>query len=255
MGREHYNVRCGSRAWDGSTIMQGTYEPIYKLFPKWFVQLMTDEGEDLSWLTISRVVFNYRGVILVRNPWHTLINTREKLRPIIRKCAIGCKQKRGLKESEDFDLDKFQEYFELGAKLWVDSVKRWVTNSPHGSDLVLVHYEKLSQNPEPDLRRILKFLNLTVNEGRLKCALEDPPYFQQHFPDHEPKSIMSYFFENSMDSKASQILEDGMMEINEILRSKGVAEQLDYLKPSPSEILTMKDGYISRGIHLPSNNY
>ena len=42
---------------------------------------------------------------------------------------------------------------------------------PKASKLCVVHYENLKRDLEPDLRRIVDFLDLEVDEERLACAI------------------------------------------------------------------------------------
>ena len=49
---------------------------------------------------------------------------------------------------------------------WLGTAVNW---TQHSSELLIVHYEQLKEDPLPQLRRVLRFLRLPVDERRLAC--------------------------------------------------------------------------------------
>jgi len=49
---------------------------------------------------------------------------------------------------------------------WVVTASNWMENS---TELLIVHYELLKNKPLPELRKILRFLKVPVDEQRLEC--------------------------------------------------------------------------------------
>ena len=54
----------------------------------------------------------------------------------------------------------------LEAQKWLDLLADWVVLS---TNLVVVHYEQLRLDQERQIRKILKFFGIKVNEKRIKC--------------------------------------------------------------------------------------
>lgn len=57
---------------------------------------------------------------------------------------------------------------------FLDQTRHWLATAVnwtfHSSELLTVHYEELKEDPLPQLRRILNFLKLPIDERRLACV-------------------------------------------------------------------------------------
>ena len=58
------------------------------------------------------------------------------------------------------------DFLMVQARLWLVTASNWISNS---SALLIVHYEELKIEPLPELRKMLRFLRVPVDEQRLKC--------------------------------------------------------------------------------------
>lgn len=77
-------------------------------------------------------------------------------------------------------------FVEDKARVWRQTNLDWIYNftGPHH----IIFYENLVQNLEPELRGVLRFLNVPVSEEQLKCALQRS----------EGNKIFSHIKENSI---------------------------------------------------------
>ena len=65
----------------------------------------------------------------------------------------------------DLDWDNFVT---IQIMAWRDKMFNWIPAIRHGG---VLHYEKLIHDQSNELRKLLQYLNLTVDEPRLKCFL------------------------------------------------------------------------------------
>jgi len=228
---------CNLHIWDGKSILIESRDTLYHQLPNWYKKTMAYEGEEVSWPVLSKIFFQYKGILIVRNPWNVIISSRMATQEIMRFCSCT---KTKYKSELDFEINGFTKFFRKGVSLWVNHLKSWIRGSPDGKDMVIIQYEKLVENPGPEIRRALKYLNVTVNEDRLHCTLKNPPNLYNPFikSKNNLKSIMTkiskIFDENQ---EANSILENGIMEINILLKKKGLRDRLDYKRPDLSDLL------------------
>lgn len=66
-----------------------------------------------------------------------------------------------------FSPTEWQDFVMDQTRHWLGTAVNWTENS---KQLLVVHYEKLKEDPIPELRRIMKFLDLPIDERRLDCV-------------------------------------------------------------------------------------
>lgn len=97
------------------------------------------------------------AVLLVRNPYKSL------MAEFNRKCAGHL----GHASDAQWKSKEWPEFVSSYAPWWASHALSWLKFS---RQLLVVHYEQLQQSLLPELRRIMSFLNVTLNEERLLCA-------------------------------------------------------------------------------------
>lgn len=83
-----------------------------------------------------------------------------------------------LKFNQDQDSISFEEYIKIFNEgkvnygLWADHVNSWIDNLSSIDQYLILKYEDIHKNPFDCLRRIINFCELTVDEERIKEAVE-----------------------------------------------------------------------------------
>ena len=131
--------------------------------------------EDWAWRMDNVRYFGGEAVLLLRSPWTALLSSWNHLQ-----------------ERVDLDLDtaEFQRFAMEEVGKWRDLAVDWLATSRR---VLVVHYEKLKEDPEREVRRVLGFLKLKSDEQRLECMkgrrfegflrkrkkLEQSPYWKE----------------------------------------------------------------------------
>lgn len=72
----------------------------------------------------------------------------------------------------------------------------WIPNIRHGG---VLHYENLIHDREGQLRKLLHYLNVPVDEQRMKCALKhDYSTFRRNATFHHSMSVIKKYFLNKI---------------------------------------------------------
>lgn len=97
------------------------------------------------------------AILLIRNPYRSL------MAEFNRKCAGHL----GHASDAQWKSKEWPEFVSSYAPWWASHALSWLK---FGQRLLVVHYEELQKTLVPQLRRIMSFLNVTLNEERLLCA-------------------------------------------------------------------------------------
>nr|XP_034996042.1 WSC domain-containing protein 1 [Zootoca vivipara] len=97
------------------------------------------------------------AILLIRNPYKSLVAEFN------RKCAghLGYATDRNWKSKE------WPDFVNSYASWWASHVLDWLK---YGKRLLVIHYEDLKQALLPNLKEMVRFLNITVTEDRLLCV-------------------------------------------------------------------------------------
>jgi len=134
---------------DGSTILQKTHHRSL------YVESYKKHG--LPWRKTHIKSFGGRGVVVVRNPYKAILsywnfyNTKSHTKVI---------------DDNSFDSLKFKDFVFTGASRWFEVIEDWIH---FGKSLHFIFYEDLSEDPVGEMRRLLNYLGLPVQEERLNC--------------------------------------------------------------------------------------
>ncbi|KAJ0004222.1 hypothetical protein NQD34_010436 [Periophthalmus magnuspinnatus] len=97
------------------------------------------------------------AILLIRNPYRSL------MAEFNRKCAGHL----GHASDAQWKSKEWPEFVSSYAPWWASHALSWLKFSKR---LLVVHYEELQKTLIPQLRLIVSFLNVTINEERLLCA-------------------------------------------------------------------------------------
>nr|XP_053655910.1 uncharacterized protein LOC128704793 isoform X1 [Cherax quadricarinatus] len=207
----------------GTTLLQKTHS--YPLLPE-VLQDGIYKGEEFRFLLPKAP---RKVVILVRSPWESLLALRHYH-------AAG---HTGFASSSYFRGTNWRNFTVERAEMWVSLNTAWL--SVPNTDVHVLHYEHLQHGLEQEAVRLMEFLGLPLDYGRIDCLVRYPEgrFRRPKYPKH----LQGYRFP----ARAIQILQDGMDSINTILGRGGhpvLPVQLYGFTPLP---LTSGDMPVSHG--------
>ena len=116
---------------------------------------------NLPWRKEHIEKFSGRGVVVVRNPYKAIISYWNFLKIGWPRVVQADEVKlRGYNTSE------FRNFVFRGIYRWFELIDDWVQ---FGSDIYFVFYEDLKGNPVEEMRKLMGYLGLQVDEERLAC--------------------------------------------------------------------------------------
>ena len=111
----------------------------------------------MNWKRRHIQLFNKRGILLIRNPYHALVSLWHFINTLwYTKSA----------ESSVFQNEKFKKFVIRDIEFWLETIEDWVKMS---DELHVVFYEELVDNTDKELRKLLEFLDVDVDETRMRC--------------------------------------------------------------------------------------
>nr|XP_027208956.1 WSC domain-containing protein 2-like [Penaeus vannamei] len=145
-----------------------------------------------------------RAVLLLRNPWESLVALRHFHAAGHTGFGSGSyfKEVRGW---ANFTVER--------AEFWVKLNAAWLALPD--TDLLVVHYEHLQHDLEKEAERLVNFLGLPIDYGRVECLVRYPEgrFRRPKYPKH----LQGYRFP----TKAAEILRTGMGHLDNLLRRGG----------------------------------
>ena len=135
---------------DGSTLVQKTHYH-YRL-----VDLSSPSYVE-DWKKEHMQLFNSRGILLIRNPYHALVSMWHFYNSGWHTTSA---------EFSEFQTDKFRKFVIRDIEFWLETIEDWVKMS---DELHVVFYEELVDNTDKELRKLLEFLDVDVDETRMRC--------------------------------------------------------------------------------------
>ncbi|XP_002741011.2 sialate:O-sulfotransferase 2-like [Saccoglossus kowalevskii] len=101
------------------------------------------------------------AIVVIRNPYKAMVAEHNRKFGGHTGYATEDKYKKG-SEWQDFVMGK--------SRTWTNTAMMWLQNCPK---VLVVHFEDLIQHMNRELRRMMEFLNVDINEERLLCAEMD----------------------------------------------------------------------------------
>lgn len=150
-------------------------------------------GEVLDWRSGETVVqkthdlgvqhirsFDGRVVLLLRNPYDAILSFHNFL--------YGGHT--GFAPLKNFERSEWADFALHEVRQWLITAVDWTS---HATDLLVVHYESLVDDPAPQMERVLHFLRLPVDAGRLRCIQKYPRGKFKRSGGEKPKTQLSIF--------------------------------------------------------------
>eukprot|EP01102_Stenamoeba_stenopodia_P000419 TRINITY_DN10401_c0_g1_i6.p1 TRINITY_DN10401_c0_g1~~TRINITY_DN10401_c0_g1_i6.p1 ORF type:complete len:508 (-),score=149.33 TRINITY_DN10401_c0_g1_i6:1235-2758(-) len=110
----------------------------------------------------TKLVQSKGAVVLVRNPFDAIESQFQLYRTGVHTTI-----------AEQIDPEAWKRHVLWAVNSWNKFYEYWTVTAPsEGYPVLIVRYEDLRDYPEVQLRKILKFLEVEVNENRLNCAIE-----------------------------------------------------------------------------------
>jgi len=134
---------------DGSTIMQKTHHRS--------IYIERYRQYDFKWREDHVSSFEGRAVLVIRNPYKAILSYWN---------FFNTKSHTNVISEGSFESAKFRDFVFTGASRWFELLSDWLSM---GKDVYLIFYEDLIQDPVKEMRHLLHYLGLEVDEGRLSC--------------------------------------------------------------------------------------
>ncbi len=103
-----------------------------------------------------------KAIFLTRNPYDAVLSFHNFL--------YGGHT--GIAPAADYSRPEWPDFFMDQTRRWLATAVNWTT--ANNNKLLIVHYERLKEDTLAELRRILSFLQIPVNEDRLECIAKYP---------------------------------------------------------------------------------
>ncbi|XP_030835136.1 WSC domain-containing protein 1 isoform X2 [Strongylocentrotus purpuratus] len=119
-------------------------------------------------LTIKTHMFNENtvgAILLVRNPYRAMISEYNRQKA----------GKTGHAREKTFKTAEWRKYVRGNSRRWLGLYRAFISKCHHSGNTckstLIVYYEQLQLHLKDELRRILEYLNITIDEERLACAV------------------------------------------------------------------------------------
>jgi len=122
--------------------------------------------------------FGGRGILILRNPYDAVLSDHNFL--------FGGHM--GVGPPTSFDREDWSQFVSIEAESWLSLALHWVSSAPRGSLLVL-HYEQVKNDLENQMLKILRFLGVPADQGRLACLLKHRNGFFRRKSKERPESL------------------------------------------------------------------
>ncbi|CAG7726292.1 unnamed protein product [Allacma fusca] len=191
---------------DGSTIVQKTHHDTISSISK-------NRRAQLAQTKLTELMFGYRGILLIRNPFDALRSYWN---------FIHTRDHKAHASQTQFSLSKWVEFVEDGAKKWSHLVQIWLEKS---ADFIIVQYEELQSNPKREIIRMLEYLSLPVDDKRMDCVLShrEGPFHRQ--PPNDPTQQLSY---TSNNSHLNLVVQENIEHVNRLFALNNIDLRLNY---------------------------
>ncbi|XP_037799298.1 uncharacterized protein LOC119594312 [Penaeus monodon] len=136
-----------------------------------------------------------RAVLLLRNPWESLVALRH----------FHAAGHTGFGSWANFTVER--------ADFWVKLNAAWLALAD--TDLHVIHYEHLQHDLEKEAERLVNFLGLPIDYGRVECLVRYPEgrFRRPKYPKH----LQGYRFP----TKTAEVLRQGMGHLDNLLKRGG----------------------------------
>ncbi|XP_042874134.1 uncharacterized protein LOC122254502 [Penaeus japonicus] len=144
-----------------------------------------------------------RTVLLLRNPWESLVALRH----------FHAAGHTGFGSGSYFKGEGWANFTIERADFWVKLNKAWLSLS--NTDMHVIHYEHLQHDLEQEAERLVSFLGLPIDYGRVECLVRYPEgkFRRPKYPKH----LQGYRFP----TKTAEILRKGMGHLAHLLKKGG----------------------------------
>ncbi len=182
--------------WQGPFSVLNKNKGLTKKWTRW--------SEDLSFRLMDMHRMGGRALLLIRNPYDTMISFWNHDRT---GSYNGGRGRDGLKDlSLSIQTEMFREFVKQEMKLWEEIYTDYLSV---GSDVLVVHYEDLKTDLRGQVVRILENLEMPVDDLRVNCSLTMP---------HDKVKRKSRDLEDPYDDELRDIIERAIDRIQEMLK-------------------------------------
>jgi len=133
--------------------------------------------------------FEGRGILILRNPYDAVLSDHNFL--------FGGHM--GVGPASSYDRKDWESFVTIETSAWLGMAVNW-TRSSEPDKLLVVHYEEVKTDLESQMRKILQFLGVEVDQKRLSCLSKHRNgFFHRKFNEKPEKLPFSAPLRNQMD--------------------------------------------------------
>ena len=161
--------------------------------------------ESLVWRIKHMMQYNGTGILLIRNPYDSIISAWNHLG------STEVSTRRDLLQS--LTTNEFQKFAFIEFEIWMDTILDWLLLS---NDLLVVHYEHFLTDKVSQLRKINTFLKLPIDSKRMECIGKNPINMYKRNGKPQKLKNQSRIFSQKLKTK----IIDGIKLVQKILKDK-----------------------------------
>ncbi|XP_030837671.1 WSC domain-containing protein 1-like [Strongylocentrotus purpuratus] len=176
-------------------------------------------------LTIKTHIFNkdtVGAILLVRNPYRALVSEYNR----------GKAGKTGHAHEETFNTKEWRKYVSGNSRSWLQLYRAFISKCHHSGNTckstLIVYYEQLKLHLKDELRRILEYLHITIDEERLACAVTNA---EGQF--HRPKRNTTL---DPFSKEDRSLVETSLNLYRDLIDLEGLEEPPSSLSSYPSDL-------------------
>jgi len=122
--------------------------------------------------------FGGRGILILRNPYDAILSTHNFM-------YAG---HHGRAPARNYARPDWHQFVTIQASKWLDMASNWTIHSSPTKVLV-VHYENVKADILAEMRKILAFFDMPINEERLQCLLKHKDGLFHREPSKMPEVV------------------------------------------------------------------
>lgn len=175
----------------------------------------TEEGARLPRVDQQQASFNHHrevnhsAILVIRNPFAAIIGHRH----------LDQGGHTGLAKPEEFRGEGWNNFVNIKAAAWLDFYSDWLDQNP-GSRLLVLHYENIKISLRHSLRRILRFLGLEEDKGRIACSLrfQKGQFQREHRTNNNTTNALP---EDPFTAEQKEVVEAAIQQLDRKLKDYG----------------------------------
>ncbi len=183
----------------GIGTLNSNFFSVKSLFPRGGIFIKTHYRAKSLIQRLWMLLLRPKAVLLQRNPFGAILS-------FIKHIVKGDPTDPSQIEDKvlDRDVEKINKFAQNEIQRWKRIALDFITLTP---DLLVINYEEFVKDPLSQIRTVLRFINVDINEKRIKCIEKYPNTIFRRPKMETAKKTKEFFFEEIKSEIESAILE------------------------------------------------